>query len=326
MALKMIGIEIGSDTLKMAVCVGGVVKKVAVARMPEELVMEGRITSTTAMVEFLKTTMKANRISGGACALVIPSQHVISHRFTMPAVSDEELRLNLPFEMRDFVGKESDQYIYDYVITNMKDNVLSVYSAAVRKDVMEEFYATFKKAGLTLKIAVPVEMAWMNLLARVPNLPPKVCIVDVGYAYTRVNIFENGNFVMGKSIERGGALIDECIASALDVDRYEARARKESNDDKILAEKFCQDAYQDLTIEIMKVLNFYAYSDSNSEVPLEHLYYSGGCSQIEALRTALLKGTDLVQHHAYQLVNMGDNVSDLALYCALAAGATCQQK
>lgn len=323
---KMIGVEIGSDTLKMAVCSGGVVKKVAIARMPEELVMEGRMTSTTAMVEFLKTTMKANHISGGACALVIPSQHIITHRFTMPAVSDEELRLNLPYEFRDFVGKESDQYLYDYIITGMKDNVLSVYASAVRKDVMEEFYATFKKAGLTLKIAVPSEMAWMNLLSQVYNLPPKLCIVDIGYAYSRISIFDNGNFVMGKTIERGGALIDEVISSSLGVDKYEARARKEANADKIQAEKFCQDAYQDLTIEIMKVLNFYAYSDATSDVPLEHLYYTGGSSQIEALRTTLLKNTHLVQHHIYQLVNMGDNVSDLALFCALAAGATCQQK
>ncbi len=323
---KMIGIEIGSDTLKMAVCAGGVVKKVAIARMPEDLVMEGRMTSTNAMVEFLKTTMKANRISGGSCALVIPSQHIITHRFSMPAVSDEELRLNLPFEMRDFVGKESDQYIFDYVITDSKDNTLSVYAAAVRKEVIEEFYTTFKKAGLTLKVATPPEMAWMNLISRAENLPKKLCIIDVGYAYTRINIFDNGNFVMGKAVERGGALIDETISSSLGYDKYEARSRKESNDDKIQTEKFCQDAYQDITIEVMKVLNFYAYSDSESETNLEHMYYCGGSSMIEPLRTALLKNTGLTQHHVYQLVNMGDNVSDLALQCALAAGAAMQQK
>ena len=105
---KMIGIEIGSDTLKMVVCSGGVVKKVAIARMPEDLVMEGRMTSTSAMVEFLKTTMKANRISGGACALVIPSQHIITHRSFFlritPSIwsvkgSRSFLSLTFPFEM-----------------------------------------------------------------------------------------------------------------------------------------------------------------------------------------------------------------------------------
>lgn len=323
---KMIGIEIGSDTLKMVVCSGGVVKKVAIARMPEDLVMEGRMTSTNAMVEFLKSTMKANRISGGSCALIIPSQHIITHRFTMPAVGHDELKLNLPFEMRDFVGKESDQYIYDYAITDNKDNVLSVYAAAVRKDVIEEFYSTFKKAGLKLKVAVPAEIAWMNLIAKGKSLPNKLCIVDIGYSSTRVSIFDRGTFVMGKTIERGGALIDESICSTLGVDKYEARARKESNDEKIQTEKFCMDAYQDITIEVMKVLNFYTYSDAESETPLEHLYYCGGSSMIEPLRTTLLKATDLVQHHIYQLVNMGDNVSDLALQCALAAGAAIQQK
>ena len=324
MALKLIGIDLGSDALKMAVCSGGVVKKVAVARFPEDLIMEGKVTSAPALVEFLKTTMKENNIVPGPCAMVIPSQMVITHRLTMPPVSDEELRLNLPFEFRDFVGKDGDDYIYDYSITNATESELSIYAAAVRKSVMDEFYSIFKKAGLSLKVAIPVEMAWLNLINRNPESPRKLCIVDLGHSSTRVNIFADGNFVMGKNIDKGGALIDETIVATHNVDKYEARALKESNGQNVQFDSASQESYQDLTIEVMKALNFYAYSDNSDTGALEHLYYCGGSAYIEPLRATLLKGTGLNQYHVNQLINMGDIPGDYALQCALAVGAAMQ--
>lgn len=325
MAHRMIGVEIGSNTLKMAVCIGGTIRQMVAEKMPEDLVREGRPTSSAAMVDFLKTTMKRHGVRGGSCAMVLPSQLVIAHHVTMPLMSESELRLNLPFEFRDFVGKDGAKYDYDYCMMGTKDNVMELYAAAVRKDIVEEYYSIFKKAGLTLKIGIPAEMAWANLIANAPNLPRKLCIVDVGHNTTRVNIFVDGNFVMGKDIEMAGALIDETISAEQKVDAFVAHTRKEANMNKVLSEDFLSDAYQALAIEVMKIVNFYAYTDSTEGGTLEHLYYCGGSSVIEPLRTALLKATGMTMHHIYRLVNMDDTVSDMALYCALAAGAAVQQ-
>lgn len=321
----MIGVEIGSNTLKLVVCSGGVVKKAAVERMPEDLVREGKVTAPAAMVEFLKTMLKEHGIRPGPCALVLPSQLVIAHRVTMPLMSESELMLNLPFEFRDFVGKDGAKYSYDYSVMDVRDNVMELYAAAVRKDVVEDYYSIFKKAGMTLKIAIPAEMAWLNLVSQANSLPRKLCIVDVGHNLTRVSIFADGNFVMGKTIEMAGALVDETIAAEQQVDSYVARTRKEANMNKVLSSDYCQEAYQALAIEVMKTVNFFSYTDTTEGGRLEHLYYCGGSSVIEPLRTALLKSTGMTLHHVYRLVNMGDNASDLALYCALAAGAAVQQ-
>ena len=326
MASKMIGIEIGSNTLKMVVCAGGVVKNAAVRRLPEDLVREGRVTAPAAMVDYLKTMMKENGIRPGPCALVLPSQLVLAHRVTMPVMNEAELMLNLPFEFRDFVGKDGAKYHYDYSVMEVREDSMELYAAAVRKDVVDEYYSIFKKAGLTLKIATPAEMAWLNLINNANNLPNKLCIVDIGHHLTRVSIFSGKNFVMGKTIEMGGALIDETIAADQQVDAYVARTRKEADMNKVLTCSACQDAYQALAFEVMKTLTFFSYTDATEGGNLEHLYYCGGSSVIEPLRTALIKSTSMTLHHAHRLVKMGDNVSDLALYCALAAGAAMQQQ
>ena len=325
MANKMIGVEFGSNTLKMAVCSGDQVKKMAVAKMPEDLVREGRVTSPAAMTQFLKDMMKENGIRGGNCAMVLPASLVIGHHVSMPAMSHNELMLNLPFEFRDFVGKDGAKFDYDYSVMGIHDNVMELYAAAVRKDVTEQYYSIFKKAGLTLKIATPAEMAWCNLIANAPNLPKKLCVVDIGHNTTRVNIFVDGNFVMGKDIDMAGALLDQTIADNQEIDALAARSRKEANMNKVLSADFMNDAYQIMAIEVMKIVNFFNYSDKSGGAPLEHVYYCGGSSVVEPLRTCLLKATGMTLHHIYRLVNLDGVAADRALYCALAAGAGIQK-
>ncbi len=320
----MIGIEFGSSTMKFAVSVGGVIKKMAVQRMPEDLIREGRVTSPVAMVDFIKSTMKEHGIRGGNCAMVLPPKLVIAHHVTMPVMSENELALNLPFEFRDFVGKDGAKYSYDYSVMKIEDNVMHLYAAAVPKDVVEDYYGILKRAGLTLKLAMPAEMAWQNLVERNPNLPSHLCIVDIGHNTTRVNIFANGNFIMGKDIEYAGSLVDETIAATQKIDAYAARLRKEADMNKVLSSDELVGAYQTIATEVMKTLSFYAYSNPDG-AELAHMYYCGGSSVIEPLRVALLKNTDMTLHRPFRLVNMEGVAIDDALYCTLAAGAAIQK-
>lgn len=324
MSSKMIGVEIGSSTLKMAVYSGNTIKTMAVKRMPDDLVREGKITAPDAMVNFMKDMRKEFGIPSGHCSLVLPSQVVISHNVVMPVMDEAELQLNLPFEFKDFVGKEAAKYYYDYSVVSVANGTMELYAAAVRMEIVDEYYDILRKAGLTMKVAIPPEMAWMNLVNRATKEPKKLCIVDIGYGYTRVNIFANGNFVMGKDIEMGGIMLDQTIASAQEVDTYVARTRKEANMNEVLATDPCVEFYQSLAIEVMKAVNFYSYSDTDSTVALSDIYYCGGSSVIEPLRNAILKATGLTLHHIHRLVP-GKLVSDQVLSCALAAGAAVQK-
>ena len=211
------------------------------------------------------------------------------------------------------------------MVLDVKDNVMNLYAAAVRRDLVEEYYGILRKAGLTLKNAMPAEMAWSNLIAQNDSTPRKMAIVDIGHNTTRVNIFVNGSFVMGKDIDMAGALIDESIAADQQIDAFAARTRKEANMNNVLSSDAAIDAYQALAIEIMKIANFFTYSDTSKGAHLNHLYYCGGSAVIEPLRTAILKATGMTMHHAHRLVNLEDVASDQALYCALAAGAAIQK-
>jgi len=327
MASKILGIEIGTNTLKLALIVKGAVQKLAVQRMPDDLVRESRVTSAAAMAQFLKQMCKDNGISAKDCAMVLPGQVVIANRVTMPAMNEKELKLNLPFEFRDFVGKEGAKYDYDYSVIRIDDISMDLYAAAVRKDIVEEYYDIFKKAGLTLRLAIPAEMAWANLIRTNPELPEIFAIMDAGHHTTRGNIYHNDNFVMGKDIGMAGALIDETIANAQEVDSYVAHNRKEANMDDVLTSELVEDAYRSLVIEIMKTLTFYGYSNTEDADKLQDVYYCGGTSVIEPLRETMEKATGLRLHPAHELFDFGaaEENKELAIYCALAVGAAIQK-
>ena len=324
MARRMIGVEIGSHTIKLALISGGTIRKMSVEPMPTDLVREGRATSAAALADFLKGMMKRSGIRGGACALVLPRALVIAHHVTMPRMSDPELRLNLPFEFRDFVGRDASKYDYDYAVLDIRDNTMELYAAAVPRDAVEEYGAILRRAGLKLKIATPAEMAWANLIRHNPGLPRKLCIVDVGHQSTRVNIFAEGNFVMGKDIDIAGAFFDETIAKAQQVDIHTARKQKEC--DLQQAREALEEACRALAVEVVKILNFYGYTDPSRESPLEHLYCGGGASVIEPLQTALHSSTGLTIHPISRLTEPEDAQNHPALYCLSAAGAALQQE
>ena len=326
MASKMLGIEIGSDSLKMALVKKGTVTAMASERLPDHLVRDGHVVSPATMTKFVKTMLKKYRLPKGECALVLPPTVVVAQRLTMPVMTEAELKLNLPFEFRDYVGKDSSEYDFDYIVVDMQDSVMDIYAAAVRRQLVEDYYAIFKKAGLTLKLAIPAEMAWLNIISAANNAPKKLCIMDIGHRTTRVNIFENGNYVMGKDIEFAGQLLDETIAAELNVDAHAGRTHKETNNKKVQSSDFIQGAYNTMALEIMKTLSFFNYSSSSENGELQDLYYCGGCATIEPLRTAIVKATSMTPHHICRLLNMDETPSDMALSCALAAGAALQNQ
>ena len=325
MSSKIIGAEIGNDTIKLAVCKGGRVTTLAAERLPEGMMRDGRVTAPEAMAALIKEACKRHGIRRGDCALVLPSKLVIGRKVTMPAMNEAELKLNLPFEFRDFVGKDGGKYTYDYSMIGVKDNVMQLYAAAALTEAVEEYASIFHKAGLTLKAAVPEEMAWLNLICRATNEPKKLCIVDIGALRTRVSIFSDGRYEMGREIDIGGQAFDAAISAAEDVDVHVARTHKEANLKDILSSPVCIDLFSELSIEVMKVVNFY-FSSTQDGNSLQDLYFCGGSAQMEPLRIAIQKRTDFNMHHVRRLVNADGIDDDTVLYCALAAGAAMQMQ
>ena len=83
---KIVGIDIGGSSVKLAYFAGSTLKKAA----------------------------RDNGIPLTNAAVVLPSTEVFTRELTMPAMTEQQLRYNLPYEFRDFLTDEKSKYYFDY--------------------------------------------------------------------------------------------------------------------------------------------------------------------------------------------------------------------
>ena len=143
---KVLGIDIGYDSVKLALVSGKQVKKTAIASMPKRLMRDGRLASPEAMGELLAQTMKKNGIHCSSAAVAFSNEAVFVRNVTMPVMAADQLSLNLPYEFRDYITEELKNYIFDYAM--LTDAAAAVAATAVKAEKKTEKPKTEKKNAL----------------------------------------------------------------------------------------------------------------------------------------------------------------------------------
>ena len=186
MAKLYTGIDIGSERLKMAVCGDQGVVSVAIEEVPESLVKDGRVTSFETMAEVIRDAARKNKINAKDCALALHSRDVFTRRITVPAMTEEELGLNLPFEFRDYIADDKDKYSFDYAVLGMQRDAagnpveMDILAAAAPTETIEAYRTMLRRAGFNLKMAAPDIMAYANIIAAFEKRQPPASMPAAG--------------------------------------------------------------------------------------------------------------------------------------------------
>jgi len=327
MSRSIIGLDFGSCSLKAAVWDGGKVTRLLEEPMPEQLVRGGVVTSPEAMADFLKRVLKENRISARRAAVILPASQVFVQLSELPAMTQNQLKLNLPYEFRDFITENRENYFYDYALIEMRagesgaPKTMRLLAAAVSKELVRTYYDLCRWAGLKLVTAIPVEMAYTNLLRRFAPDGGELCIVDCGHVGQRVYFFSRNTFETARVGDQGGAGIDQLLADLLDTDIHIAHVRKESNAQEEQALPQVRAFLQETLRDAQRAVNFYHFS--NPDRQLERGYFCGGGSRLPFLQEELESLTGLEMRPITELVGAIPD-PDKAVCCAAAIGAAIQ--
>lgn len=138
MAKTILGIDMGNDQLKLALVKGTRVLRTVTAEMPENLIREYRITSRDSMAEFLRSTMKENRLRASHAAFVLPNETVFIKNVEIPPMSVEQLEYNLPFEFNDYITGDRRDYLFDYAVISPPVEMPKKKTARKKKKTAEE--------------------------------------------------------------------------------------------------------------------------------------------------------------------------------------------
>ncbi|MCR5095922.1 MAG: pilus assembly protein PilM [Erysipelotrichaceae bacterium] len=282
----ILGIEIGNKTVKFAEFRRGTLRNFIAVTVPDNVVVNDSLIAFEAMGDLIKETVKANKIGVRKAVLVLPGADVSLRRLVLPAMNEKQLMVNMPYEFKDVLSMDKDKYIYDYaMIDYIKDeegNVkeMELLGAVVSAELIDKYVEMFKRAGIKLVRAIPREMS-LSALIEVLNGESEIkdfAVLDLGYKSSKVDIFKNGVYEITTTIDSGTETIEALVADQMGVDEHLAAQYIEMNKDNILESEKVVDIYSRIATEIMRVMNYYAFE--NPESNLDTLYYCGGGSLI----------------------------------------------
>ncbi len=331
MSKSMLGLDIGNSTIKFAVADGQQVRQMVCLPLLEDLVKEDRIVSREAIAQELRQAIKDHRISSRRVALTLPSERTIVRRMVVPYMTEEQLRINLPYEFHDFIQEDKDLFFYDYAVAGVQRNEqnqptgLELIGCAVRRETIEVFRDVLRMAGLKLERAVPDCLVYGNLIrnyeGNYTGHPAEYCIVDMGHRAIRMHMFRGHVYETTRVIDIGGRSIDTLIASHFGVDPHLAASYKQTNYENAQTISACQELYSRVAVELMRAVNFYGFNTPNSD--LRDIYFCGGLTNIRPLMDEISHNVDLEMHSITELLPPGGSEED-AVICATAVGSLLQ--
>lgn len=326
MAKKKLAFDIGESYIKIAVKDGTDIQ-IHTIQMPQNLMKDGMVQMPHMLTDFLKEVKKEHGLKKGECGLVLPDEVTVCRSITLPAMTEKQLEVNLPFEFSDYISSDPQKYVYDYALQEMKcdengkPEEMVIKGAVVSKEVVSSYIQIFKDAGLKLRTLIPQEIALGNIMEMALaehkiEAEKEYCIVNLGHCSTEVYIFKGNKQVVLRNISIGNCAIDRVISENEHVDEYVARTYKNNNYHDVLEQDYCREAFGRVAVEIMKVINFYRFS--NRDTTLDEIYFMGGGSNIKALCETIAETNDMQCRYVSDLVPVNiDKDANLAGVLAL---------
>lgn len=347
MAKKCLGIDVGKDQLKLVLMKGETIQKAAVVQMPDGLLQEGRIVSVETAGELIRKTMRENRIHCKEAAVVLSPESCFLRNVTMPEMTAEQLVYNLPYEFRDYITEELKSYVFDYSLgegqvlpkgkggnkrkkaetepEEEEHQGLSLLAAAVSYQVLEDLRLMLRKAGLKLVCAVPKVSACENLLRKKDGgkgeKDQEYGILDLGNSSSHLMIFRGNQHQVTRVVERGMEHVEEMLADEFNIDIHLAHTWLLANHEDCVHSSVCQEAFSQISVELMRALNFYQFSNPDSN--LEKIWICGGGASVGAMRQSLEETLPVKLQDASGLLEemTGNSVEQLGSIWMQAAGA-----
>ncbi len=311
MGKRLLGFDFGNREIKIAVCKDGVIQRFVTSQTPDNLIEAGNIVSFNAMADQIKEIVRSEHISGKAAIVALPMSSCFVRRVQLPLMNIEQLKVNLPFEFRDYITGEPDNYVYDYAVLNRGENDMELMAAATSREVMSAYKDMMKRAGLKLVGLVPEVLGIQTLLGcGKTNERGDYAVLDMGHDSTRLHFFSKGAFEITHTMENGGKQAARVLAEEMGLDIHIAQLYLENNQDNVLDLPAITDLYEEVATEIMRDLNFYSYN--NPENGIDCLFYFGSGLSDEKLMTLVGQMTDLPTIPLVKKVEGGEAVEQLS--------------
>jgi type IV pilus assembly protein PilM len=287
-----IGFDIGSSyikTVKLKEVRGGYeLELFDLHPLPAELIVDGSIIDSLRLVDSIKEMIRKTGIKTKDAVISISGHSsAIIKRISLPEMSEEELSESIKFEAEQYVPFDIEDVNLDFQIIGPKEEPgqMDVILVAVKKDIINEYIAVVKEAGLNPIIVDIDSFALENMYGVNYDIEPEknVALLNIGASTINMSILKGGISVFTRDSSLGGNLHVEALRREFNISYESAERLKKgesveniSPDD---AAAVIESASEEILSEIIRSFEYYRSTTVHEDIA--EVILSGGCALLK---------------------------------------------
>ena len=296
---QIAGLDIGSSAIKIAEIAEGpdgyILQNYASVPLAKGIITDGLIVNPNALVERIKELLKISRCKSRAVVTSLSGYSVIAKKIGFPSMDEESLRELISDEIEKYLpfGDMKDVN-FDFQIlgpSEISPGQMEVFLVAAKKDVVQSYIDTFRKAGLEVVIMDVDSFALETMYEENYDYAHEdVCIlVSIGASMTNINVVKGGASIFIRDFPLGGYSITENLQDKTGVSFEEAervklekaRSGDERSKDELLN-------YADpLLLEIERSVDYFRSTYPGKFI--KQILLCGGTARMPGIGEALLQ-------------------------------------
>jgi type IV pilus assembly protein PilM len=287
-----IGFDIGSSyikTVKLKEVRGGYeLELFDIHPLPAELIVDGSIIDSLRLVDSIKEMIRKTGIKTKDAVISISGHSsAIIKRISLPEMSEEELSESIKFEAEQYVPFDIEDVNLDFQIIGPKEEPgqMDVILVAVKKDIINEYIAVVKEAGLNPIIVDIDSFALENMYGVNYEIEPEknVALLNIGASTINMSILKGGISVFTRDSSLGGNPHVEALRREFNISYESAERLKKgesvediSPDD---AAAVIESASEEILSEIIRSFDYYRSTTVHEDIA--EVILSGGCALLK---------------------------------------------
>jgi type IV pilus assembly protein PilM len=302
MASTIVGIDIGSTSVRAVEVSGAEKAKPTIVRshevqLPEGSVRRGEVLEVNTVASALRKLWSSGGFKSKDVSLGMGGQRVFARDLVVPRASLSQIRESLPFLVQDQLPVPVADTILDFYpiseeTTDEGPMVSGLLIAAIKESVSSNVAAVMR-AGLNPVHVDLIPFALTRALAPVHTNTGLSVLLGVGANTTNVIVAQDGVPQFVRIITSGGDDITRALSTGLQVDLAQAEALKRSlglgsaasSPQARPALDIIYGVVGELLNNVRNTLSYYTNSKKN--VVLERIIASGGVTQMPGFTAAL---------------------------------------
>lgn len=324
---NIIGIDVGSSTVKIVQSHGPRNWKTGMALLPDGVMAGNLINSSKLLAATVKKAMAAGRIGSGRAALSLSGMDIIIRHTVLPRMNAEQLKQNVVDEISGYLAVDPALYVIDYkvqeVLTEGTAAQYKVMIVAVPKNIISPYIQALSQAGLKVVTVDVAANAREKLVNHILGRSSHFAVIDMGMNSTVIDTYQSGRFFVGKTGTTGLSGAAATLAKAAGVDELRALEMVLSMEQSAECKQAVNDYVDQVVGDAVRTTDY--FRSRNQMTPVDQVYLSGGGARIPGIAQMIQERMNLPVQDISALLQNVLSSSNIPAYgmSAFAAAAGC---